>query len=146
MRALFSICLAGAALLLAACQPRESATPAPSSHFPVEAITADAARWAAAAPSIRSYVRVAPTGSMLPVFGSNAVLLIERVQGRQLAPGDIAIYDDLNGGTICHRVRLVNERGSVIFTGDNNANTASDGWIAAERIKWRVAGILYASK
>lgn len=146
MRALSSLCLVAAALCLASCQPRESVTPAPSSHFPIEAIKADAAQWVAAAPSIRGYTAVKPTGSMLPLFGSNAILLIERITGRDLLVGDIAIYDDMNGGYICHRVRAVNERGAAIFTGDNNPGTASDGWITADRIRWRVAGILYASK
>jgi hypothetical protein len=146
MRALSSLCLVAVVLCLASCQPRESASPAPSSHFTMDAIRADAIQWVSAAPSIRGYTAVKPTGSMLPTFGSNALLLIERITGRDLAVGDIAIYEDGNGGHICHRVRAVNERGAAIFAGDNNAGTDSDGWIAADRIRWRVAGVLYASK
>jgi len=83
---------------------------------------------------------------MLPVFGGNSVLLLEKARSDELVPGDIAIYDDLHSGTIVHRVREVNSRGAVLFTGDNNDKLGSDGWIAGSRIRWRVAGILYANQ
>lgn len=146
MKLLASSLLCAAMLPFAACTKREDNNPPPSSHFPLAVVAGDAAAWAVRAPTIRSSIMVKPTGSMLPLFGSNAILLIERVTGRDLRVGDIALYDDLNGGTICHRVRAVNERGAAIFTGDNNDGTASDGWIAPDRIRWRVAGILYAQR
>lgn len=125
---------------------KEQNNPAPTSGFPHSAMMHEAGMWAMKAPLTRSYASVAATGSMLPVFGSNAVLLLEKVISSQLRPGDIALYEKLDkSGTICHRVREVNKRGAVLFTGDNNDNTRPDGWIVGDRIRWRVAGILYAS-
>lgn len=125
---------------------REPANPAPSSSITIEVATVDAYAWALRSPGKRSVSVVKATGSMLPVFGSNSVLLVQPATGFDLTPGDIAIYDTPAGQGIVHRVREVNERGAVLFTGDNNANTASDGWIASERIRGRVAGILFARR
>lgn len=123
------------------CAQKEEVQPAPSSSITIEKVTSDAYAWALRSPGNRSVSLVAATGSMLPYFGSNSVLLVEPATGFDLVEGDIAIYDH-----VVHRVRSVNERGAVLFTGDNNANTSSDGWIAAERIRGRVAGILFARK
>lgn len=121
---------------------RESANPAGTSSYSRMQVSTEAAIWTARSPE-RSWAQVAPTGSMLPVLDSNSILLREKVTGLDLRPGDIASYDDLKGGTICHRVREVNNRGAVLFTGDNNRNTSPDGWIASDRIRFRIAGILY---
>lgn len=125
---------------------REKTNPAPSSSDSKAIVIGDAKRWVDSNPLNRRFAVVNPTGSMLPYFDSFSVLLEEKVTGYELVPGDIASYDDLKGGTICHRVREVNARGAVLFTGDNNRNTSPDGWIAPSRIRWRVAGILYSKR
>lgn len=132
-------------LLFGGSKSRESVTPAPTSSISPELVLSSAKLWAAVDPK-RTYHRVEGTGSMLPLFGSNSVLLLEPVRAEDLVPGDIATYDDLHSGSIVHRVREVNSRGAVLFTGDNNDKLSSDGWIAGPRIRWRVAGILYANQ
>lgn len=125
---------------------RESDTPAPTSSISPELVLSSAKLWAAVGPGYRTYTPVQGTGSMLPVFGGNSVLLLETVTPTSLVPGDIAIYDKLPSGLVVHRVREVNDRGAVLFSGDNNDKLSSDGWIAGSRIRWRVAGILYANQ
>jgi signal peptidase I len=144
--------LATLLLLLAGCAERatepsrESRNPAPSSSYTLDRAHRDAAMWVAGDYTRRASVAVAPTGSMLPVFGSNSVLLLERSDGKDLRVGDIALYIKESGdGTISHRVRAVSET-AVIMTGDNNTGLQSDGWISKTRIRWRVAGILYAKR
>lgn len=124
---------------------RESRNPAPSSSYTLDAVKRDAVKWAAG-DTRRTWITVLPTGSMLPVFGSNSVLLLERSDGTDLRVGDIALYAKADGnGTISHRVRAVSET-AVIMTGDNNSGLQTDGWISKSRIRWRVAGILYAKR
>ena len=91
----------------------------------------------------RSSASVVGTGSMRPYFWQNSVLLLERVKSDALTVGDIAMYER-NGGNVVHRVVEVAPSGSVLFSGDNN--NASDGWIEAGRVKWRVAGIIYTKR
>lgn len=125
---------------------RESRNPAPSSSYTLDRVNRDAAMWVAGDYTRRASVAVAPTGSMLPMFGSNSVLLLERSDGTDLRVGDVALYAKEGGkGTISHRVRAVSET-AVIMTGDNNTGLQSDGWISKTRIRWRVAGILYAQR
>lgn len=139
------------ALLLAGCsgeQPAASPSYAahkspPSSSYTMDQVRYDAARWAGQDTSRRGWCNVRWTGSMLPVFDGNSVLLLEKSDGTDLRVGDIAIYDDLKGGTVSHRVRVVGDN-AIIFTGDNNPGTGSDGWVEKSRVRWRVAGILYA--
>lgn len=84
---------------------------------------------------------------MVPTIDSGSILLLEKVTGTDLRVGDIAIYQSADGkSTICHRVRDVSKSGAVLFTGDNNRGTSSDGWIDSRRILWRVAGILYTKR
>jgi hypothetical protein len=132
-------------MLLTACAKKEDLSPSATSSISKERAVLDAQAWVLRDSAKRSTITVADTGSMAPVIDSRSVLLLEPVSGQNLLSGDIAIYDNLNGGTRCHRVREVSETG-VLFTGDNNRGTQPDGWIAHSRIRWRVAGILYSKR
>lgn len=140
------VLLAALILALAGCSNREEQKPTPTSSM-THAEALDAARsWAFRKIESRSYSSVAPTGSMLPVLGSNCVLLLERAKPYELRVGDIALYtNDEKDGTICHRIRDLSPT-AALFSGDNNDPTKPDGWIAYERIEWRVAGVLYGKR
>ena len=137
-----------AVVLLAGCQSaptgyREQSNTPPTSHMSRSEAVNLAALWQLADTQHRSYSFVSATGSMLPVLGSNSVLLLESVTVADLKKNDIAIYENAAGnGTIVHRAKAVSPDG-VYFEGDNN--TWPDGWIKPDRIRWRVAGILYTS-
>lgn len=134
-------------LLLTACgpssaQPREDANPAPSASSTIHEAQGNAAVWSALKPG-RTYMRTASSGSMVPYLDSRSVLLLEPATAADLRPGDVGLYDDLRGGLTVHRVKEVRPD-AVYFSGDNNRE--SDGWISAERVRWRVAGILYSNR
>ena len=84
------------------------------------------------------------TGSMRPTLDERSVLLLERVTARDLKAGDIACYtvtpDGSGEKTIVHRAVAIAPSGYVYFSGDHNRY--SDGWIAPQRICWRVAQII----
>jgi hypothetical protein len=142
------VCLAVALAALwcmvqAGCVRAEAANPPPSSSRAPGDFNAIVIAWLAVAPG-NSWSAVKPTGSMLPLFGSNSVLLLERSNGADLAVGDIALYAR-GDALIAHRVRATSQT-AALFTGDNNDPLRPDGWIAHERIRYRVAGILYAQR
>lgn len=137
------LCFSIIALCLAGCTQREDNNPPPSSSYTVLTVQVDAAQWVQRAPITRTYSTVAASGSMLPMFGSNAILLLEHTDGTDLRAGDIATYLRDDGLSVVHRVREVGN-GAVLFGGDNN--DVGDGWISKERIRHRVAGILYSSR
>lgn len=143
MRALFSLCLAGAALLLASCGPADretkSLTKAPASSLSMTVVTADATAWKLRDPQNRTFKPVTPTGSMLPLVASNSLVLLERVTTR-VTVGEVIV---LRGGMM-HTVTAVNERGAFIMSGINN--DGPDGWFPPEAAEWRLAGTLYASR
>lgn len=57
---------------------------------------------------------------------------------------DIALYErDPAQSLVCHRVKEVRKDG-VLFDGDNNHY--SDGWVSPDKIRWRVAGILFTKR
>jgi hypothetical protein len=132
--------------MLAGCATanRETRTlsPAPSSSYPKAVVLEDARAWEKRDASRRQVFGVQATGSMLPYFGSNAYLLVERNDGLEFSPGDIATLKD---SLLTHRVRLV-EDGALIMSGENVSATSTDGWVALDDIGWRVAGILYAQR
>lgn len=130
-------------LILAGCAKPGQVNAPPSSGYTELTVTVDAQRWADRAPVTRSHTGVVGTGSMLPLFGKNATLLLEYVTADQLTAGDIAIYERADGQRIVHRVMEVGS-GAVLFSGDNN--NASDGWVPKGAIRQRVAGILYATR
>ena len=84
------------------------------------------------------------TGSMRPTLDERSVLLLERATARDLKAGDIVCYTVTTDGsgdkTIVHRALAIAANGYVFFAGDHNRY--SDGWIAPERICWRVAQII----
>jgi len=122
---------------------REKNNPAPISRMGKKEAVMIARLWAAGDLGNRSFMTVAPTGSMLPVLDSNSILLIEKVTGAELRKNDIAVYEITPGGmNIVHRAKEVSPDG-VYFEGDNNGR--SDGWIKAEKVHWRIAGILYTA-
>mgnify|MGYP006921372319 CR=1 FL=1 len=132
-------------LFLAGCSKKEDQKPTPTSSM-THAEAMDAARsWAFRKIESRSYSAVAPTGSMLPVMGSNCVLLLERCKPEDLQIGDIAIYGRDGQSSVVHRIRELSPT-AAFFTGDNNDPTKPDGWIAYGRIEWRVAGVLYGKR
>ena len=130
-------------MLLGGCAPRESVNPPPSSARAPAEFNAVINAWLAVAPG-NTWSVVKPTGSMLPLFGSNAVLLLEASNGKDLTVGDIAVYAS-GGDLVVHRVRLSSGT-AIMFTGDNNDSLRPDGWITHDRIRYRVAGILYGQR
>lgn len=150
-------CAIGAALVcLCGCaKTREQGAdnPAPSASATKQQAVAVASLWATLAPN-RSYCEVSTTASMLPVFDSASVLLLEKATAADLKVNDIATYtvatDGTGDATITHRVKDVQPDG-VLFEGDNNVPSvlnpgSSDGYIAPKRIRWRVAGILFSQR
>jgi hypothetical protein len=86
----------------------------------------------------RYFREVNPTGSMLPAFGSTAVLLFEAVTAGELKPHQWAEY--WNGvQSVVHEVTAVREDG-VRFSGINNRY--SDPWIKPDAIRGRVCAVL----
>lgn len=129
---------------LLGCGKREEAQPPPSSSYSLEAVKGEATTWQNVDPSVRRWFSVANTGSMLPLFGSNSVLLCESMQGKRASIGDILLIDDLRGGTYCHTCTLVDADGNVRTRGYNN--NSSDAYVERRRVLWRVIGILYAQR
>ncbi len=122
---------------------REAKNPAPISRMKKSEAMMIAKLWASSDLANRSFTTVLPTGSMLPVLDSNSILLMERVTAGELRKNDIAIYQSgKDGMRIVHRAKEVTRDG-VYFEGD--ANSRSDGWIASDQVRWRIAGILYTS-
>jgi signal peptidase I len=84
------------------------------------------------------------TGSMRPTLDECSVLLLERATARDLKAGDIVCYTRAPDGsgkeTIIHRAVAIADNGYIYFAGDNNRY--ADGWIAPERVCWRVAQII----
>jgi hypothetical protein len=99
--------------------------------------------WTAQSPS-HSWTYPQATGSMRPTLDEHSILLLERATARDLKAGDIACYTVTSDGkgdqTIVHRALAIAPSGYVYFSGDHNRY--SDGWIAPQRICWRVAKII----
>jgi hypothetical protein len=121
----------------------EQKRPAPSSSLTKSEAMEIGARWKQTNPAMRSYCEVHPTGSMVPILDSRCVLLLERVSADQLRKNDISIYMRGDDVTVCHRVMDV-RNGAVLFEGDNNPR--SDGWVARDRILWRVTAIIFTQR
>lgn len=137
-----------ALFMLLSCTSKEDVRPAPSSSMTkAEALTFAREHWVKFAPG-NTYCDVAATGSMVPMFDSRSVLLLEPVTTAQLTAHDIANYATAPDGTgpdsITHGVTLV-EGGAFIAEGDSNRNV-NDGFIAGKRLRYRVAGILYTQR
>ena|GEM_PF-5784350 len=122
---------------------REDLHPAPSSSLTKGEALAFAALWRQSNPSLRDYCEVGSSGSMTPVLDSRCILLLERATATDLRKNDISIYLHSAVMTACHRVIEVRPDG-ILFAGDNNRR--SDGWVAPERIRWRVAAIFFTRR
>ena len=132
-------------LLLTSCAPKrdEDIRPAPSGSQSHEQAVIDGYAWARRVHG-RSIMTVADTSSMAPVLDSRTVLLVEPSNGTDLKSNDIAIWQHNSGTLIVHRVIEVNARGYVLFNGDNNHG--SDGWVAPEKVRFRVVGLLFSAR
>ena len=135
------------AVLLSGCGRSEDLRPAPSSSVAKDFAAIDAASWMLRDANNRSFTTVMPTGSMVPTLDSRSVLLLERVSGPELKVGDIAIYAGTGARKpmVVHRVTAIGAS-ATLFAGDNNDPQKPDGWIAHDRIRWRVAGILFTKR
>ncbi|GEM_PF-5618207 len=119
----------------------ERVNPAPTSYMSKSEAKTIAKLWSMGAPG-RAYCEVEPTSSMVPVFDSKSVLLLEQVKTSDLHKNDIARYDSDTYGNVTHRIIEIDPKGAV-FEGDNCPR--SDGRVLAKSIRYRVAGILYTS-
>ena len=116
-------------------------TPAPRAISQTAAdVAADATRWAAAAPGVRGWSWVAPTGSMEPFFNEHGILLFVRYTGQPLVPGAVAIFNRGDAPRVVHVVSVV--RGESVYM-SVFANRASDGWFPKSAIEGLVVGQLY---
>lgn len=122
---------------------REDRKPAPSSSLSKAEAIALGNLWKQTDPQKRDFCLVSNSGSMAPVLDSRSVLLLEKATAADLRKNDISIYHRDTGPTVCHRVVEVGAT-SVLFDGDNNR--ASDGWIPADRIRWRVVSIIFTRR
>jgi hypothetical protein len=107
------------------------------------AAIAVAKAWTEQSPN-HSWTYPQATGSMRPTLDERSILLLERATARDLKAGDIVCYtvtpDGSGDKTIVHRALAIAPSGYVYFSGDHNRY--SDGWIAPQRICWRVAQII----
>lgn len=125
-------------------QAREDVNPAPSSYATRADALAVASIWVMRDPANRNACEVRPTGSMAPAFDSRSILLREKLlRLEDLRAGDWGSYLTDDGTDVTHKVIEVRP-GGVLFDGINN--NRSDGWIAPERIKYRIAGILFTQR
>lgn len=143
MRALSSLCILAALSCLAACSSVDRETNSrlktPASSLTKEQAIEEAKAFVARDPASRHYVTVAPTGSMLPIVGSNCIVMLERVRGR-VAVGEVVVRAD----AVMHTVTAVNERGAFIMSGANGQ--VPDGWNPPEAAHWRMVGVFYARR
>lgn len=92
----------------------------------------------------RLYSIPSPTGSMLPTFGSNCVLLLETVDPADLRKNDMIVLNEGPGReNVCHRITTLTES-TVFLTGD--ALGMADGGFSRNLVKYRVAGIIFAKR
>lgn len=82
------------------------------------------------------------TGSMRPVFGGEALLLMEPAIFEELRVGDIVTYEEPRSGRLVVH-RLV-ERFRDRFVAQGDANLREDpGYVTAENYRMRVFGVVY---
>lgn len=120
---------------------REDYAPAPSSSVSLEQAQKIAESWWQMDKANHWFIGIEPTGSMVPLFDSRSVLLIERLKE---APrrGDAVAWME-GERLITHRVGDV-KNGHAYISGINNR--WSDGWIPCDRLLWRVVGIIYTER
>jgi hypothetical protein len=130
-------CVVGFAL--SGCAPRESVGPAaPSSSLSYDTALGYARMFARFTGT--EVGTLAPSGSMLPLIGSNAVVLLEPVT--RPAVGDIVTFQR-DGRSIIHRVTAVDPTSGMVRTRGDNNDASDYGW---QQPRQRVVAIIYASR
>lgn len=127
-------------------QTREQISPSAKSDYGMTATTNEALTWIALDPTKRAKGRAESSGSMLRVFDSTSVILLEKVAPTdKLNIGDICGYTntDLTKDEISHRLIRIDPSGMLVFKGDNN--DAEDPPVTRNKVVWRVVGILYTN-
>jgi hypothetical protein len=125
----------------------EASKPAASSSLTLaQARAGIGAAWIAEDPINHAVEGDEPTGSMLPVIGSNCLLLLERFNGQVPNQDDMLSYwHDASLPSVTHRCTAVDLANKAwVPAGDNNSG--SDGWQPIANIRWRVAGIIYCQQ
>jgi hypothetical protein len=143
MKNFFILCVALSAVVLGGCATTARKDSVVSIDLDKPTAIAIAKAWTEQSPN-HSWTHPQATGSMRPTLDERSILLLERATARDLKEGDIVCYTLARDGsgkeTICHRAVAIAPTGYVYFSGDNNRY--SDGWIAPERVCWRVAQII----
>jgi hypothetical protein len=122
----------------------EDINPAASSGYSSSVVLKDAIHWIAVDPMKRKIGQATSSGSMLRLFDSRSILLLEKLDLTDpINIGDILGYvnTDLSPLIIAHRLIRVNDGGKLVFRGDNN--DSEDPPVKRDAVVWRVAGILY---
>lgn len=145
LRTLFSIILI---FTLLGCSKQESVeqqSPSARSSYAMSQVDKDAAAWKALDPDNRVIGEAEPTGSMLRVFDSTSVVLLEKVKPTDVVNiGDILVYKNKTvGKNITHRY-VRNESGKLVLKGDNLSNEDPSP-IDRSEVTYRVVGVLYTS-
>lgn len=143
MRSIVILCII-VGLFLVGCGPqatKEGLRPAPSSSISKSEWWPVIKAWLEMHPK-NTWAPIHATGSMAPYIDSTSIILIQVVKSTDLKKGDVANYIRSDGVRVVHSVVEVNERGAVLFSGDNNDGLNADGWIPADRVWGRVAATL----
>ena len=143
MKGPFIVCALFGTIFWGGCATVVQNEPVASINLDKPAAIAVAKAWTEQSPN-HSWTYPQATGSMRPTLDERSILLLERATARDLKEGDIVCYTRARDGsgkeTIVHRAVAIAATGYVYFSGDNNRY--SDGWIAPDRICWRVAQII----
>jgi signal peptidase len=69
------------------------------------------------------------SGSMEPALATGDVVVVDRIEPRDAAPGDVVTYRDPGGRLVTHRVRAVRPDGAGYeFITRGDANNAGERW------------------
>jgi hypothetical protein len=119
----------------------EHSNPAPSSSLTRAEAIAMGEAWFTSDKLNRRYIEVRPTSSMVPLYDSRTILLVERVNGPVLK-GQSLLFDrpDVPGDLVCHGAQKV-EADRVYISGLNVLHP--DGWVPLSAVFWRVSVALY---
>lgn len=89
--------------------------------------------------------KVAPTGSMRPLFDDNSLLLLEPAPFASLQIGDIVVFrHSATGNLIVHRI--LERRGDAFWTKGDHNKTMDNELVTAANYQGRVYGIIYAAR
>jgi hypothetical protein len=124
-------------------QPEENINPAAKSDYSKATVMADAENWRKIDPIKRHVAVIADTGSMLRVFDSRSIALIETIgPNDSLNIGDIIAYSNPAVASTLISHRLIEIDGdTLVFKGDNNQ--FPDPLVQRSAVRSRIVGILY---